>query len=127
MLNFFRDQMIVPGISNLEDVAGRPCNLIIESNPCCSSEDDGHFSVSFRMGILEEGARPTSMPRNKMGIGLTLEQTEIFCEALYNLAERNSRTKGPVEIEFGGDNNAKAFGARALMSNALKQGPALWP
>jgi hypothetical protein len=47
-----------------------------------------------------------------MGIGLTVEETKVFCEALYNLAKGNSRIKGPVKIDFSGDNNAVSFGAR---------------
>jgi hypothetical protein len=82
MLNFFDDHIIVPGISNLEDAVGASCSLIIESNPCCSNEDDGYFSVTFRMGILEKGTRATDLPRNEMGMGLALEQTEVFCETL---------------------------------------------
>ena len=52
------------------------------------------------------------MSQNEMGMGLTLEETEVFCEELYNLAKGNSRTKSPIEIQFTGDNNAKAIGAR---------------
>jgi hypothetical protein len=32
------------------------------------------------------------------------------CSRLYDLAKRSSMTKGPSEIEFSGDNYAKAFG-----------------
>jgi hypothetical protein len=62
------------------------------------------------MGMQDAG--PSSMPRNEMGIGLTLEETEVFCEVLYNLAKGNLRTKDPVKIDFSGDNNAVSFGAR---------------
>ncbi len=118
MLNFFDDQIIVPGISNLDDVAGCPSKIIIGSNPVVAYLERDYFSVSFRMSILEEGFRPTSMPRHEMCISLTLDQAEVFCETLYNLAKRNSETKGPVEIAFTGDNNSEPFAPKTFVKRS---------
>lgn len=106
MVHFLDERIIVPGISNLEDGASHPCNLNIASNPnVLGGGDDISYNVHFRMGILEEGVSPSFIARNEMGIGLTLKETEVFCEALYNLAKQNFRaTKTPVEIKFSGDN-----------------------
>jgi hypothetical protein len=37
MLNFFDDQLIVPGVSNLVAVAGRPTKIMVGSNPATHS------------------------------------------------------------------------------------------
>jgi hypothetical protein len=109
MLNFFQDEITLPGKSNLDDFTVRSCNITIGSNPASSNEDDGYFNVNFRMGIAQEKVQLTFL--REIGISLNLEESEVFCEALYNLAKQNSETKGRVEIAFSGDNNAKALGA----------------
>jgi hypothetical protein len=118
MLNFFTDQIIVSGISNLDDVAGRPAKIIISSNPATAHLKKSYFSVNFRMGILEEGVRPTSVPRDELCISLTLNQAELFCETLYNLAVRNSQTEGPVEIAFTGNNNSEPFAPKTFVTRS---------
>jgi hypothetical protein len=118
MLNFFADQIIVPGISNLEDVTGRSCKLIIGSNPVVARLKKHYFSVHFRIGILEENARPTQIPRDEMSMSLTLDEAAVFCETLYNLAKRNSRTKDPIEIAFSGDTNSEAFAPKTFLKRS---------
>jgi hypothetical protein len=120
MLNFFTDQIIVAGISNLDDVAGRPTKIIIGSNSATAHLKKSYFSVSFRMGILEEGVRPTSMPRDELCISLTLDESGLFCETLYNVATRNSETKGPVEIAFTGDNNSEPFAPKTFVKRSAE-------
>ncbi len=110
-LNFFHDEIIIPGNSNLEDVAGCPCNLIFRSSPSILVGDgDNCFNISFRIGISEKDVPLTFIPRNEMWIDLTLDEGIGFCEALYNIAKQNCRTKDRVEIEFSGDNNTKRLG-----------------
>jgi hypothetical protein len=109
MLNFFDDKITIPGKSNLDDLAIRSCKITIGSNPMFSNEDDGYYNVNFRMGISQQKTELSSL--HELGIGLNLEEAEVFCEALYNLAKQNSETRERVEIAFSGDNNAKAIGA----------------
>ena len=117
MLNFFDDKITIPGKSNLDDLAIRSCKITIGSNPMFSNEDDGYYNVNFRMGISQQKTELSSL--HELGIGLNLEEAEVFCEALYNLAKQNSETKERVEIAFSGDNNAKAIGApRAYLKRA---------
>lgn len=107
MLNFFHDEITLPGKSNLDDLAGRFCEITIGSNPStCWTKDHGYFNVNFRMGISQQKVQFTSL--HEMGIGLNLDEAEVFCEALYNLAKQNSETKERVEVVFSGDNSAKA-------------------
>jgi hypothetical protein len=120
MLNFFDDQIIIPGISNLVDVAGRPSQLIIESNPAVAYLEKNYFNVNFRMCILEEGARPTSMPYNELCISLNLDETEVFCKTLYGLAKGNSETNGPIEIAFSGDNKSESFAPKTFVKRSAE-------
>src|SRR5580704_1079684 len=117
MLNFFDDEITIPGKSNLDDPAARSCKITIGSNPKCSNEDDGYYNVNFRMGISQQKVELSSL--HELGISLSLEEAEVFCESLYDLAKQNSETKERVEIAFSGDNNAKAMGApRAYLKRA---------
>jgi hypothetical protein len=122
MLNFFRDEIIIPGISNLEDAAGRPCKLILGSNVMFLSAVKSYFYVNFRMSVLGEDVRPISLPQNELGIGLSLDEAKVFCEALYNLAKQNSRTEDRVEIEFSGDNSTRVLGAPLSYAKSTKAG-----
>jgi hypothetical protein len=120
-LNFFHDEIIIPGISNLEDVAGRPCNLIFRSSPSIMvGEGDNCFNIGFRIGIVEKVVPLSFTPRNEMGINLTLDEGISFCEALYNVSRQNCRTMDRVEIEFSGDNNTKRFGEPISYVNSSK-------
>jgi hypothetical protein len=80
--------------------------------------DDDYYGVNFRMGISRQKTELSFL--REIGISLKLEQAEVFCESLYNLAKQNSETRERVEIAFSGDNNAKAFGARKAY---LKRAP----
>jgi hypothetical protein len=119
MISFFDDQMIILGMSNLKDVAGCLGKIIIGSNPAVAClKKQNYFSVNFRMSILEDAVQPTSMPHDEMCISLTLDEAEIFCETLYNLAKRTSETKEPVEIAFSGDNNSEAFAPKTFVQRS---------
>jgi hypothetical protein len=109
MLNFFDDEITIPGKSNLDDLGVRSCEITIGSNPKCSNEDDGYYNVNFRMGISRRKSELSSL--HEIGISLNLEEAEVFCESLYNLVKQNSETKERIEIAFSGDNNARAIGA----------------
>jgi hypothetical protein len=69
------------------------------------------------MGISQRKVELSSL--HEIGISLSLEEAEVVCETLYNLAKQNSETTERVEIAFSGDNNAKAMGApRAYLKRA---------
>jgi hypothetical protein len=117
MLNFFNDEITVLGKSNLDDPAVRPCKITIAAHEKVVHGDDDYYSVNFRMGISQQKTELFSL--YEMGISLKLEEAEVFCESLYNLAKQNSETKERVEIAFSGDNDAKAIGApRAYLKRA---------
>jgi hypothetical protein len=120
VLNTFDDWIEISGISNLQGAASRACNLRIESHP--SVVDGVSYSVNFRMGIMEEDGTLAFVPPNEMGIGLTLGESKLFCETLYNLAKQNSERNGSVEIAFSGDNGAKPFGGRESYFKRTKLG-----
>jgi hypothetical protein len=110
MQNFFCNDITIPGRSNLDDLDGRLCEIIIGSNSStCWTKDYGYCNVNCRMGISQQNVQFTSL--HELGIGLNLEEAEVFCEALYNLAKQNSQLKEQVEIVFSGDNNEKNIGA----------------
>ena|ERR1700726_3669436 len=58
------------------------------------------------------------MPRDELCTSLTLDEAEVFCETLYNLAKGNSATKGSVEIAFTGDNNSEPFAPKTFVKRS---------
>jgi hypothetical protein len=109
MLNFFDDEIMILGKSNLDDPAVRSCKITIATQEKVVHGDDDSYSVNFRMGISQQKTELSSL--HEIGISLNLEEAEVFCESLYNLAKQNSETKERVEIAFSGDNSAKAIAA----------------